>query len=147
MGTSTTVGTHGLPWARGESAARPSYQAFQILRLGFTAAPILAGADKFLHLLTNWDMYVAPAVARMLPFSAHTFMLLVGVIEIAAGVLVFVKPRVGGLVVGLWLCGIILNLLLAQNWYDIALRDLGLALGAFSLSRLATDFDADRVAS
>src|SRR5690349_9136123 len=88
MSTSMTERLHGLPWARSEAAARPAYQAYQILRIGFTVAPILAGADKFLHLLTNWDMYVAPVVARMLPFPAHTFMLLVGVVEIVAGLLV-----------------------------------------------------------
>jgi hypothetical protein len=115
----------------------PARQAFQILRFGFTVAPLLAGFDKFTHLLVNWDQYLAPVVARMLPFSGHTFMLVVGVIEMAAGVLVWLRPRLGGYVVAAWLCGIILNLLLIPGYFDIALRDLGLALGALALARLA----------
>jgi hypothetical protein len=124
-------------------ARSPAYQAYQLLHWGFVAAPAIAGLDKFTHLLTNWDQYLAPAIARMLPFSAHTFMLIVGVIEVAAAFLVAVKPKWGGLVVGAWLCGIIINLLIAQNYYDIALRDLGLAIGAFALSRLSLDFDRE----
>lgn len=118
----------------------PSYQAYQILHVAFTIAPIVAGADKFLHLLTNWDKYLAPAIANLLPVTTHTFMLAVGVIEIVAGLLVAIAPRIGGYVVGLWLLGIIVNLLLVPGYFDIALRDLGLALGAFSLARLAEDY-------
>jgi hypothetical protein len=119
----------------------PSYQAYQILHFAFVVAPLIAGADKFFHFLVNWDQYVSPLITRILPMSAHTFMLGVGIIEIGAGVLVAFMPTVGGLVVGAWLCGIILNLLSIPGYYDIALRDLGLALGAFALSRLATEFD------
>jgi hypothetical protein len=120
----------------------PSYQAYQILHFAFVVAPLIAGADKFFHFLVNWDQYVSPLITRILPMSAHTFMLGVGIIEIGAGVLVAFMPTVGGLVVGAWLCGIILNLLSIPGYYDIALRDLGLALGAFALSRLATEFNS-----
>ena len=119
----------------------PSYQAYQILHLAFAVAPLIAGADKFFHFLVNWDQYLSPLVTRMLPISGHTFMLGVGLIEIVAGLLVAFIPAIGGLVVGAWLCGIILNLLTIPGYYDVALRDLGLALGAFALSRLATEFD------
>jgi hypothetical protein len=120
----------------------PSYQAYQILHLAFTVAPVLAGVDKFFHFLVNWDQYLSPMLARLLPVSAHTFMLGVGVVEIVAGLLVAFMPAIGGLVVGAWLCGIILNLLSIPGYYDVALRDLGLALGAFALARLATEFDS-----
>jgi hypothetical protein len=119
----------------------PAYQAYQILHFGFTVAPILAGADKFTHLMTNWDQYLAPWIARLLPFSGHTFMQTVGVIEIAAGILVAVKPRIGGYVVSAWLMGIIINLVTYPGFFDVALRDLGLSLGALALARLATQFN------
>jgi len=119
--------------------SRPADQAFVVLYAGFIALPIIAGADKFLHVLVNWDLYLAPAVANLLPVSGHTFMLVVGVIEMAAGVLVFLWPRVGAWVVALWLWGIIVNLLLAGGFYDIALRDFGLSLGAIALARLASE--------
>ena len=133
--TSRDVRTEHPPLTR-----RPAYQAYRVLHAGFTLAPILAGADKFFHLMTNWDMYLATPVASILPFSAHTFMLIVGVIEIAAGILVAVLPRIGGFVVAAWLMGIVLNLLLPPGYYDIALRDFGLALGALSLGLLAREF-------
>src|SRR5262245_28535984 len=104
---------------------QPAYQAYQILHLGFTAAPLLAGLDKFLHLLANWDQYLSPLVSRLLPLSGHTFLLIVGVIEIIAGLLVAVRPRLGGYVVMAWLWGIIINLLLIPGYYDVALRDFG----------------------
>lgn len=122
-------------------AVRPAYQAYRILHVGFAALPILAGLDKFLHLLVNWDQYLAPLAARVLPVSGHTFMLGVGVIEVAAGVLVAVRPRIGAYVVALWLWGIIANLLLIPGYYDIALRDFGLSLGALALARLSQEFD------
>jgi hypothetical protein len=120
--------------------SRPAYQAFLILYAGFIALPVIAGLDKFAHVLVNWDLYLAPSVANLLPVSGHTFMLIVGVIEVAAGVLVFLWPRVGAVVVALWLWGIIVNLLLAANFYDVALRDFGLSLGALALARLAREF-------
>jgi len=118
----------------------PSYQAYQILHIAFTVAPIVAGVDKFFHFLANWDMYLSPIVPRVLGTSPHTFMLGVGVVEVIAGLAVAVAPRIGGWVVGLWLCGIIVNLLTIPAHFDIALRDLGLALGAFALARLSVDY-------
>lgn len=118
----------------------PSYQAYQMLHVGFTVAPIFAGADKFVHFLVNWDQYLSPVVTRTLPIDAHTFMLGVGVVEIIAGLLVLIAPEIGGWVVGAWLCGIIINLLTIPAYFDIALRDLGLAIGAFALARLAREF-------
>jgi hypothetical protein len=117
----------------------PSRQAYFILYAGFTLLPILAGIDKFLHLLVNWDMYLAPIVTRVLPISAHSFMLVVGVIEIVAGFLVFFRPKIGAYIVTLWLWGIIVNLLLIPGFYDIAVRDFGLSLGALALARLSAD--------
>jgi uncharacterized membrane protein YphA (DoxX/SURF4 family) len=123
------------PYTRVTSS--PSYQAYQALHVGFTIAPIIAGADKFVGFLTNWDKYLAPFVGNYVP--AHTFMLAVGVIEIVAGLLVAVMPRVGAYVVCAWLVGIIVNLLMLGSYYDVALRDLGLAIGAFALGRLAQE--------
>src|SRR3954451_4279056 len=119
----------------------PAYQAYEILHIGFTVAPILAGLDKFLHLLTNWDQYLAPVVNNTLGGRGHEFMLVVGVIEIVAGVGVLLKPKIFGYVVGLWLLGIIVNLLLIPGYFDVALRDLGLSLGAFALARLSAIYD------
>ena len=119
----------------------PSYQAYQILHIGFTVAPILAGLDKFLGVLTNWDKYLAPTVNNILGGHGHQFMMAVGVIEIVAGVGVLIKPKIFGYVVGLWLLGIIVNLLLIPGYYDVALRDLGLSLGAFALARLSAVYD------
>src|SRR3954452_5509705 len=119
----------------------PVYQAYQILHIGFTVAPILAGLDKFLHLLTNWDQYLAPVVNNTLGGHGHEFMLAVGVIEIVAGLGVLLKPKIFGYVVGLWLLGIIVNLLLIPGYFDVALRDLGLSLGAFALARLSAIYD------
>lgn len=118
------------------SLKNPVYQAYQILHVGFIAAPILAGLDKFFNVLAQWDVYVAPQVAAIIP--APVFMKIAGIIEIAAGVLVAFKPKLAAPVVGLWLTGIIVNLLLLGGHYDVALRDLGLALAAFALWRLAT---------
>ena len=120
--------------------SRPAHQAFQILYLGFIVAPFLAGADKFTHFLTNWDQYLAPVVAGVLPVSGHTFMLLVGIVEMSAAVLVAARPRIGAYVVAAWLFGIIGNLLLIPGYFDVALRDLGLALGALALARLSEEF-------
>jgi uncharacterized membrane protein YphA (DoxX/SURF4 family) len=107
-------------------AAQPAYQAYVILHVGFAVLPVIAGSDKFFHLLVNWDQYLAPIVTQYLPVSGHTFMLAVGVIEIVAGLLVAIRPRIGALVVALWLWGIIVNLFLVPGFYDIALRDFGL---------------------
>src|SRR5947207_693084 len=103
----------------------PVYQAYQILHVGFTIAPIFFGLDKFCHVLVNWDRYLAPIVSRWVGGHNHAFMLAVGVVEIIAGLLVAFKPRIGGYVVAVWLWGIIINLLLIPGFYDIALRDFG----------------------
>jgi uncharacterized membrane protein YphA (DoxX/SURF4 family) len=113
-------------------------QTFWLLRLGFTAAPILFGLDKFTNLLVDWSSYLAPWLDRRIPGSADEFMMAVGVAEIAAGLLVAIKPSIGGLVVAGWLAGIITNLLTIPGYYDIALRDFGLLLAALSLARLAS---------
>jgi uncharacterized membrane protein YphA (DoxX/SURF4 family) len=114
-----------------------SRQAFQILRFGFTVAPIIAGLDKFLEILTHWEKYLAPVIPNTLGMQPRTIMMIVGAIEIAAGILVAVAPRFGGYVVAAWLVGIILNLVMVGGYLDVALRDLGLCLGAISLARLA----------
>jgi hypothetical protein len=118
----------------------PSYQAFQILHTAFVVAPVAAGADKFFHLLTNWDKYCVPAIPGLIGLSVHSFMLLVGVVEIVAGILVAVAPRIGAWVVAAWLGGIIVNLLMLGSYFDVALRDFGLALGAVALARLSIDY-------
>ncbi len=117
--------------------SRPILQAHQILRIAFTIAPILFGLDKFTNLMVDWSTYLAPLIPSMLPVSAHTFMYFVGVIEIVAGLVVYFKPRFGGYLVAVWLWGIILNLLLIPGFYDVALRDFGLSLGALALARLS----------
>lgn len=126
---------------RSAAVSRPSYHAYRILQFGFVAAPLIAGIDKFFHALVNWDLYLAPQIARLSPVGGHGLMLGVGAVEIAAGVLVAVAPRLGGLVVAVWLWGIIGNLLLIPGYYDVALRDFGLSLGALALSRLAAEYD------
>ena len=122
-------------------ARSPERQAYQILHWGFVAAPVIAGLDKFTELLTNWDAYLAPVFARMLGGASHGFMLVVGVVEVAAGLLVAVRPRIGAYVVAAWLAGIIFNLLLSGQYFDVALRDFGLCLGALALGRLAQVYD------
>ena len=137
----------GLAAAESPSAARrsghwsdPTYQAFWLLRIGFTLAPILFGLDKFAHVLVDWDVYLAPELTDLLSAEAHTLMYVVGAIEVVAGVAVFLRPRFGGYLVAAWLAGIIVNLLLLADHYDIALRDFGLLLGALTLARLASAF-------
>ena len=122
----------------------PAYQAYLILRTGFVVAPILFGLDKFANLLTDWTTYLAPAVDRLVPGTATTAMVAVGVIEIVAGLVVAVQPKFGGYLVAAWLAGIIVNLLLLGDRYDVALRDFGLLLGALALARLATAFGRAR---
>src|SRR5256885_12720045 len=115
-------------------------QAFQILRFGFTVAPILAGADKFTHLLVNWDQYLPPIANNLVGGHGHQLMLAVGVIEIVAGLGVAFKPRLFAYVVAAWLFVIICNLLAIPGYFDIALRDLGLLLGALALGRLSHNY-------
>jgi hypothetical protein len=119
----------------------PIFQAFSLLRIGFTVAPVLFGLDKFLDWLVDWRIYLAPEINDLVPGNAHQAMLAVGVIEIVAGLVVAVRPRFGGYLVAAWLAGIITSLLLQADFYDIALRDFGLLLAALTLARLATAFD------
>jgi hypothetical protein len=125
----------------------PAYHAYLILRTGFVVAPILFGLDKFTNLLADWTTYLAPAIDRLVPGGAAGAMTAVGVVEVAAGLVVAVRPRVGGYLVAAWLAGIIANLILLGSHYDIALRDLGLLLGALALARLATAFRPTRDAA
>jgi hypothetical protein len=120
------------------TATDPARQAFLLLRTVFTIAPIAFGVDKFLGWLTDWEQYLAPAVNDMIPGDAHQAMLAVGVVEVIAGVVVALRPDVGAWVVAAWLAGIIGNLLLIQDFYDVALRDFGLLVAAVALARLAT---------
>lgn len=110
---------------------------FTLLKLSYGIVPIVAGLDKFTNLLTQWDKYLQPGIASILPFAPHTFMMIVGVIEIAAGVLVFIRPKIGGLLVSAWLVLIALSLVSSGYYLDVAVRDLVMALGAFSMTRLA----------
>jgi hypothetical protein len=125
----------------------PAYQAYLILRTGFVVAPILFGLDKFTNLLADWTTYLAPSIDRLVPGSATGAMLAVGVVEVIAGLVVAVRPKVGGYLVAAWLAGIIGNLLLLGSHYDVALRDLGLLLAALALARLATAFQPTRDAA
>jgi hypothetical protein len=119
----------------------PVFQAFTLLRIGFTVAPILFGLDKFLDWLVGWEQYLAPEINDLVPGNAHQAMLAIGVIEIVAGLVVAFRPRFGGYLVAAWLAVIITNLLLIGDCYDVALRDFGLLLAALTLARLATAFD------
>jgi len=122
----------------------PAYQAYMTLRVGFIVAPILFGLDKFTNLLADWTTYLAPAIDRLVPGSASGAMMAVGVVEIVAGLVVAFRPKVGGYLVAAWLAGIIGNLLLLGDYYDVALRDFGLLLAALALARLATAFQPTR---
>ena len=142
----TTTPLAPVTRASGRSAgmANPAYQAFLLLRVAFTVAPIAFGLDKFADVLTRWERYLAPEFNDLIPGSAHQAMLAVGVVEVAAGLLVALRPRIGAYVVAAWLGGIIANLLLIGDYHDIALRDFGLMLGALTLARLATAFESGK---
>ena len=130
----------GLTSARAESVSSPGYQAFQILRTGFTVAPIVAGLDKFLHLLVNWDQYLPAFVNNLTGGHGHQLMLAVGLIEIVAGLGVAFKPRIFAYVVSAWLLLIVANLLMIPGYFDVALRDFGLSLAALALARLSQEY-------
>lgn len=134
----TVTSSHYSDQAHAGSTDRTEKVA-TILKWTYGLVPIVAGADKFMHLLTNWDKYLAPLVTDILPLAPGTFMSIVGVIEIVAGILVLVKPKIGSFVVGCWLLGIVINLLLTGQYYDIAVRDAVMAIGAFSLYMLLPD--------
>jgi uncharacterized membrane protein YphA (DoxX/SURF4 family) len=144
MAAATTQGSRTAdPHAPAARAAwsDPRYQAFTLLRVAFTVAPIAFGLDKFFNVMVDWPNYLAPWINDIAPGTGQQFMYFVGVTEIAAGVLVALKPRYGAYVVAAWLAGIILNLLTYSGYYDIALRDFGLMLGALTLARLASVYD------
>jgi len=128
----------------GIRTADPSRQAFLLLRTVFTVAPILFGLDKFTNLLVDWPVYLAPLINDVVPGTGQQAMYAVGVVEIIAGLVVALRPRFGGLLVAAWLAGIIVNLLLIPGYYDVALRDFGLLVGALALWRLATADEAQR---
>ena len=135
----TTIGAR----LRSTDSVRPAYQAYQILRLAFTIAPIAMGLDKFFHLLVNWDQYLPAAVNDLTGGYGPQLMLVVGVIEIVAGLGVWFRPRLFAYVVAGWLLLIIANLLMIPGYFDVAFRDFGLALAAIALGRLSREF-ADR---
>lgn len=114
-----------------------SEQAFRTLHAGYVLLPVLAGVDKFLHVFVDWDEYLSPQYESILPGHASQIMKAVGAVEIAAGVLTAARPQIGGYVVGAWLGGIVLNFAVGRRFGDIALRDVGLMMGAFALGRLA----------
>ena len=116
------------------------YQAYRILQFAFVVAPLIAGIDKFFNLLTNWSQYLSPVAQHVLHYHNHEFMAAVGIIEIIAGIGVLLKPKFFAYVVALWLLAITINLLLDFH-YDIALRDFGLALAAFSLGKLSQKYE------
>jgi hypothetical protein len=132
--------TSASPPGRRLDVRDPAAQAFLVLWIGFIAAPILFGLDKFFDVLVDWKIYLAPEINDLIPGNAHQAMLAIGVVEIVAGLLVFLRPRVAAYVVAAWLAGIIVNLLLVGDFYDIALRDFGLLLAALALARLAAAF-------
>lgn len=135
------MGNGMTPKEKEACCKEPCYQAYQILRFTFTIAPILAGLDKFFNLLTHWEQYLSA------PFNvfgdSHMTMMVVGAIEIIAGIGVWFKPQIFAYIVALWLLGIIINLLLLHNFYDVALRDLGLLLSALALARLSHKHSCD----
>jgi uncharacterized membrane protein YphA (DoxX/SURF4 family) len=146
----STIGSTAVPQVRSDRTAGvrermrsdPAYQGFLLLRIGFTVAPIVFGLDKFTNVLVDWTQYLAPWINDIIPGSASDFMYVVGAIEVVAGVIVALRPRYGAYLVAAWLAGIIVNLLTYSGYYDIALRDFGLMLGALTLARLASIYDA-----
>ncbi len=126
--------------ARKAALSDPAYQAFLLLRTVFTVAPILLGLDKFTNLLVDWPIYLAPWIDDIVPGTAQQAMYAIGVIEIVAGIAVALAPRFGAWLVAAWLAGIIANLLTLPGYFDIALRDVGLLVGAVALARLATSY-------
>lgn len=136
------VPEHGeLRRALTRARTEPAYGAYLMLWIGFTVLPIAFGLDKFFNVLTNWEGYLAPWIVSIIPVSAHQAMLVVGVIEIVAGIAVALKPRYAAYIVAAWLAGIILNFLTYSGFYDVALRDFGLLLAALTLARLASVYD------
>lgn len=142
MTTSTTDrAATGLPAVLHRAHHDPAYAAFVLLNVGYVVLPLWMGIDKYAKLLTNWPDYLAPWIVHLLPFSAQTAMYVVGAVEIVAAILVAIRPRYAAYVVALWLAGIIVNLLTYSGFYDVALRDFGLLVGALALAWLAVVYD------
>ena len=118
------------------------FQAFTLMRVGYTALPIAMGIDKFFNAMVSWPQYLAGWINDIAPGTAQQFMYFVGAVEILAGLIVLLKPRYGAYVVAAWLAGIVINLFSTGNWWDIGVRDFGLMLGALALGRLAAYYDA-----
>jgi hypothetical protein len=143
---STTVDQRGFPLARRSlpalAAARrePGYQAFLLMRVGYTALPIAMGIDKFFNAMVSWPQYLAGWVNDIAPGTAQQFMSAVGAVEIVAGLIVLLKPRYGAYIVAAWLAGIVINLFSTGSWWDVGVRDFGLMLGALALGRLAAQY-------
>ena len=112
-------------------------QTFNLLKYTFGIVPIVAGADKFTNLLTDWEKYINPSIESLLPFSALAFMMIVGLVEIIAGIIVLNKTEIGGYIVAGWLTVIALSLLIGFNYVDVAVRDLVMAIAALSMARIS----------
>lgn len=136
-----TTATSTSTTTAADTTRSASAWAFLLLRSAFTVAPILFGIDKFTNLLTDWTQYLAPWIDAIVPGDAQFAMCGIGIVEIAAGLLVAIRPRWGGLVVATWLLGIIINLLTLPGYFDVALRDVGLLAGALALALLAREHD------
>jgi uncharacterized membrane protein YphA (DoxX/SURF4 family) len=136
-----TVGSAAGADARSSDWGDSRYQAFMLMRLGYTVLPIAMGIDKFFNGMVYWPKYLAGWIDDIAPGTAQQFMYFVGVVEIVAGILVLLKPRYAAYIVAAWLAGIVVNLISRGGYWDIALRDFGLMLGALALARLAAHYD------
>lgn len=136
-----TVGSAAGAGVRSSDWGDSRYQAFILMRLGYTALPIAMGIDKFFNGMVYWPKYLAGWIDDIAPGTAQQFMYFVGVVEIVAGILVLLKPRYAAYVVAAWLAGIVFNLVSRGGYWDIALRDFALMLGALVLARLAAYYD------
>ncbi|AIY02718.1 hypothetical protein ART_3119 [Arthrobacter sp. PAMC 25486] len=134
--TSTGWTSHALSRAK----ADPTYGAFLLLWLGFIAIPLIMGLDKFFNVLTTWENYLAPWIENISPFSAHGTMIVIGIVEVIAAILMVLRPRYAAWVVSIWLLGIVVNLLTYSGFYDVALRDFGLMVAAVALALLARTY-------
>jgi len=133
------------PHVEARPSRSPARQSYEILHWGLAAAPIIAGLDKFANILTRWDQYLAPQFVAMSGLAPRNFMMVVGMIEVVAGLIVAIKPRVGAWILAAWLVGIIVNLMLVGDYFDVALRDFGLMLAAIALGRLATSHEKHEI--
>lgn len=127
-----------------DTAIQQAGKVQQVLKYTYGIVPTVAGLDKFTNLLTNWENYLSKSITNLLPFSATTFMHIVGVIEMVAGLLVFLRPRIGGYVVMGWLIAIALTLIAGGHYFDVAVRDLTMAVGAFCLAKLSGVFNTEK---